>query len=113
MVEQLTASVQQIQRDHHQIGGNRAGLAQPNQPVLERPPNYHRNEPRDPIINVEAPTFDGRLDPKAFTDWIREMDHFFEWYNLSNDRKVRFAKMKLIGRAKLFGRALSNDDSLP
>ncbi|GFZ15759.1 hypothetical protein Acr_25g0001680 [Actinidia rufa] len=102
MVEQLTASVQQIQRDRHQVGGNGAGPARPNQPVLERPPNFHRNEPRDPIINVEAPTFDGRLDPKAFTDWIREMDHFFEWYNLSDDRKVRFAKMKLISRDKLF-----------
>ncbi|GFS34711.1 bifunctional inhibitor/lipid-transfer protein/seed storage 2S albumin superfamily protein [Actinidia rufa] len=102
MVEQLTASVQQIQRDRHRVGGNGAGPARPNQPVLERPPNFHRNEPRDPIINVEAPTFDGRLDPKAFTDWIREMDHFFEWYNLSDDRKVRFAKMKLISRAKLF-----------
>ncbi|GFZ18311.1 SEC12P-like 2 protein [Actinidia rufa] len=89
-------------RDRHQVGGNGAGPARPNQPVLERPPNFHRNEPRDPIINVEAPTFDGRLDPKAFTDWIREMDHFFEWYNLSDDRKVRFAKMKLISRAKLF-----------
>ncbi|GFS36269.1 hypothetical protein Acr_00g0045000 [Actinidia rufa] len=102
MVKQLTVSVQQIQRDRHQAGGNGAGPAQPNQPVLERPPNYHRNEPRDPIINVEALTFDGRLDPKVFTDWIHEMDHFFEWYNLSNDRKIRFAKMKLIGRAKLF-----------
>ncbi|GFS42491.1 hypothetical protein Acr_00g0080110 [Actinidia rufa] len=111
MIEQLTASVQQIQRDHNQAGSNGAGLARPNQPVLERPPNYHRNEPRDPIISVEAPTFDGRLDPKAFTDWVREMDHFFEWYNLSNDRKVRFAKMKLIGRASFFGRALSNDDN--
>ncbi|GFS43486.1 hypothetical protein Acr_00g0085450 [Actinidia rufa] len=54
---------------------------------IKRPPNYHRNDPRDPIINVEAPTFDGRLDPKAFTNWIREMDHFFEWYNLSDDKK--------------------------
>ncbi|GFS32007.1 hypothetical protein Acr_00g0020350 [Actinidia rufa] len=89
-------------RDRHQTGGNGAGPVQTNQLVLERPPNYHRNDPRDPIINVEAPTFDGRLDPKAFTDWIREMDHFFEWYNLSDDRKVRFSKMKLIGRAKLF-----------
>ncbi|XP_057494072.1 uncharacterized protein LOC130779439 [Actinidia eriantha] len=102
MVEQLTASVQQIQIDRRQAGGNGAGPARTNQPVLERPPNYHRNEPRDPIINVEAPTFDGRLDSKAFTDWIREMDHFFEWYNLSDDKKVRFAKMKLISRAKLF-----------
>ena len=102
MVKQLAVSVQQIHREHHQADGNGAGLVQPNQLVLERPPNYHRYEPRDPVINVEAPTFDGNLDPRAFTDWIPEMDHFFEWHNLSNDRKVRFVKMKLIGRAKLF-----------
>ncbi|GFS34413.1 hypothetical protein Acr_00g0033900 [Actinidia rufa] len=106
MVEQLTASVQQIQRDRYQVGGNGAGPAQPNQPVLERPPNYHRNDPRDPIINVEAPTFDGRLDPKAFTDWIREMDHFFEWYNLSDDRKV---EMKEILREKYLPQLYQGD----
>ena len=31
----------------------------------------------------------------AFTDYLREMDHFLEWYNLSNKR-VKFAKMKLM-----------------
>lgn len=28
------------------------------------------------------------------------MDHYFEWYELSEARKVRFAKMKLVGKAK-------------
>ncbi|GFS36117.1 hypothetical protein Acr_00g0044170 [Actinidia rufa] len=106
MVEQLTASVHQIQRDRHQAGGNGAGPAQPNQPVLERPPNYHRNDPRDPIINVEAPTFDGRLDPKVFIDWIREVDHFFEWYNLSDDRKVREDERMTLSR---FRQGLNDD----
>ena len=50
----------------------------------------------------EAPTFDGRLGPKAFTDWVREMDQFFEWYKLSDDRKIRFAKLKLVALPKLF-----------
>ena len=50
----------------------------------------------------EAPTFDGRLGPKAFTNWVREMNHFFELYKLSDDRKIRIAKFKLVGRAKLF-----------
>ena len=50
----------------------------------------------------EAPTFDGRRDPKAFIDWVHEMDHFFEWYKLSDDKKVRFVKLKLIVRAKFF-----------
>ncbi|GFS42503.1 transducin family protein [Actinidia rufa] len=51
---------------------------------------------------VEALTFDGRLDPKAFIDWVNEMEQFFEYHKLSDDRKVRFAKLKLISRAKFF-----------
>ena len=68
--------MQQIERDHPRADGNGAGPVQPNQLVLERPPNYHRYEPRDPIINVEAPTFDCCLDPRSFTDWIRRVTQF-------------------------------------
>ena len=50
----------------------------------------------------EAPTFDGRPDPKAFVDQVHEMNHFFDCHKLSEDRKVRLTKLKLIGRAKLF-----------
>jgi len=32
------------------------------------------------------------------------MDRFFEWHNLSANRKVRFAKMKLIDEAKIYWR---------
>ncbi|GFZ13265.1 concanavalin A-like lectin protein kinase family protein [Actinidia rufa] len=42
----------------------------------------------------EAPTFDGRPDPKAFIDWVHKMNRFFDWHKLSDDRKVRFAKLK-------------------
>ena len=30
------------------------------------------------------------------------MDQFFGWYNLSENRRVRFAKMKLSGIAQLY-----------
>ena len=30
------------------------------------------------------------------------MDHYFDWYTMSEDRRIRFAKMKLIGHAKLY-----------
>jgi len=36
--------------------------------------------------------------------WICDMDRFFEWHNLSNNRKVRFAKMKQINKAKIYWR---------
>jgi len=32
------------------------------------------------------------------------MDRFFEWHNLSDNRKVRFAKIKLIDEAKIYWR---------
>ncbi|GFS38272.1 RING/FYVE/PHD zinc finger superfamily protein [Actinidia rufa] len=50
----------------------------------------------------EAPTFDGRPDPNAFIDWVHEMNRFFDWHKLSDDRKMRFAKLKLTSRAKFF-----------
>ncbi|KAK8923695.1 hypothetical protein KSP39_PZI019139 [Platanthera zijinensis] len=68
-------------------------------------------------IRLDAPSFDGRLDPKAFSDWLLDMDHYFEWYDMSDERCVRFAKMKLVGQAKVFWisveRALERDGCYP
>ncbi|XP_038970638.1 uncharacterized protein LOC113461045 [Phoenix dactylifera] len=59
-------------------------------------------------IKIDAPSYDGRLDPKVFIDWLADMDHYFEWYSLSEDRRVRFAKMKLTGPAKLHWNTIEN-----
>ena len=53
-------------------------------------------------VKVEAPSFDGRIDPRAYSDWESDIDHYFEWYEMSDERKVRFAKMKLVGQARLY-----------
>eukprot|EP00268_Persea_americana_P009861 TRINITY_DN13956_c0_g3_i2.p2 TRINITY_DN13956_c0_g3~~TRINITY_DN13956_c0_g3_i2.p2 ORF type:complete len:164 (-),score=18.23 TRINITY_DN13956_c0_g3_i2:397-888(-) len=50
-------------------------------------------------VKVEAPSFDGQIDPRAYSDWESDMDHYFEWYEMSDKRKVRFAKMKLVSQA--------------
>jgi len=36
--------------------------------------------------------------------WIRDMDRLFDWHNLSDNRKVRFAKMMFIDEAKIYWR---------
>ena len=51
---------------------------------------------------IEAPTFDGYLDLWVFTDWLRQMEKFFDYYHWAENKKVRYARMKLIGRADLF-----------
>jgi len=55
-------------------------------------------------IKLEAPTFDGQLDPQIFLflDWISDMNHYFDWYEMSDERRVRVAKMKLMGQASQY-----------
>nr|CAD1838142.1 unnamed protein product [Ananas comosus var. bracteatus] len=72
-----------------------------NQPDLPRH-NFLLGDDITKKIKIEAPTFDGRFDPKTFTDWLTDMDQFFDWYDMSDDRRVRFTKMKLVGAAKQY-----------
>ena len=32
------------------------------------------------------------------------MDHYFKWYEMSDARRIRFAKMRLLGQAKTYWR---------
>jgi hypothetical protein len=75
-----------------------------------RPPQREYNHRREydqderilKSVKIEAPSFEGQLDPTRFLDWLSDMDHYFEWYNMDDERRIRFAKMKLLGSAKLY-----------
>ena len=83
-----------------------------NHSYLNRAPNfehdhYNYNGPRDyddrmSKEKIEAPTFGGCLDPWVFTNWLRQMEKFFDYYRWAENKKVKYAKMKLIGRTDLF-----------
>ena len=53
-------------------------------------------------IKLEAPTFDDHLDPQVFFDWTSDMGYYFDWYDMSNKRRIWFAKMKLVGQARQY-----------
>ncbi|CAL9003823.1 unnamed protein product [Prunus brigantina] len=38
---------------------------------------------------------DGCGDPTLFVDWISAIEDYFEWYDMSNAQRIRFAKLKL------------------
>ncbi|KAK1371465.1 hypothetical protein POM88_037557 [Heracleum sosnowskyi] len=63
--------------------------------------NHDRYERRDNVlkIKIDAPKFDGRFDPIAFSDWLSSMDKFFDWHMMSEYRMVRFARIKLVKQA--------------
>jgi hypothetical protein len=55
-----------------------------------------------PDKKLEAPTFDDHHDTWISYTWICDMDQFFKWHNLSDNKRVRFAKMMFIGEAQIF-----------
>ena len=74
-------------------------------PYYLRGPPHHDIDSDERLmrsVKIDAPTFDGTLNPSTFLDWLADMDHYFDWYAMSEDRRIRFAKMKLIGHAKLY-----------
>ena len=112
-VEQIEAS--QRETSNHE-GDNM--LRQNHHSYFNRAPNfdhdhYNHNDPRDFDDRmfkekIEAPTFDGCLDPWVFTNWLRQMDKFFDYYHWVENKRVRYAKMKLIGGADLFWEDFEN-----
>ena len=40
--------------------------------------------------------------PKFFFDWTLDMNHYFNWYDMSDERRILFANMKLIGQARQY-----------
>ena len=53
-------------------------------------------------VRVDAPSFDGTLDPNKFLDWLSEIEDYFEWYGLDDARRVGLAKMKLLGQGRTY-----------
>jgi len=57
-------------------------------------------------VKVDAPSFDGRLDPQSYIDWQLAMDCYFRWHDMSEFRKIRFAMMKQRGKPDNTGKIL-------
>ena len=49
------------------------------------------------------------FNPTVFLDWIASIKEYFGWYDMVDDRQVRFAKMKLVGLAKLWWSSVESD----
>ena len=52
-------------------------------------------------LTVSAPKFDSRMNPNAFTDWLVAIEEYFDWYEMIDSERVRFAKIKLTNSAKM------------
>ena len=88
----------------HEPNPRRLYLEPTYEPNVRRPTPIQLDQDDRAIKNVrlEAPTFDGILDPKIYIDWEGEMDQYFDWYDMTEERKCKFAKLRLIGQDRLY-----------
>ena len=102
--------------------GNRLDVLEQSQPqcvqaiIPNEPDHSGRDTNRDDRIlrnvRVDAPSFDGTLDPIKFLDWLSEIEDYFEWYGLEDDRRVGLAKMKLLGQARTYWKNQDSDQDI-
>ena len=50
----------------------------------------------------EVPTFSENLNPEELIDWINELEEYFEYEDIDDPDRVKFAKAKLKGHAKIW-----------
>ena len=60
-------------------------------------------------VTVSAFEFDGKMDPNAFSDWLVAIEEYFDWYEMIDSERVRFAKMKLTNSAKMYWQNVLQD----
>jgi hypothetical protein len=53
-------------------------------------------------MKVDVPDFYGKLEPHAFEDWLTAIEDYFDWFAVSEERKVRYIRMKLKGHARVW-----------
>ena len=51
-------------------------------------------------VIVDAPTFDVVMNPIKFLDWLADTYQHFDYHPMSEESRIRFTKVKLIGHAK-------------
>jgi len=60
-------------------------------------------------FKLEYPKFDNYCDSNIFSDWLADMERYFNWYRLPEVTRLLFARRKLIGSANSYWTTLERD----
>lgn len=58
---------------------------------------------------MEAPNFEGKVSPMLFSDRLYSIEEYFDWYDMTDDRRVKFVKMKFLGLAIVWRTGVEGD----
>ncbi|KAL4377705.1 hypothetical protein GQ457_02G026650 [Hibiscus cannabinus] len=86
------------EEDHAENGSDQT----PNQRQNPRQGRVQQVDDNLTNIKIVIPSFQGRPDPNAYLAWESKVEHVFECYNYSEQKKVRLAAMEFIDYALLW-----------
>ncbi|XP_074288791.1 uncharacterized protein LOC141613947 [Silene latifolia] len=70
------------------------------------PEDGGRGPTRRPVVDefkvTELPEFDGGTDPEDYLDWERNMERLFEFKDVSDEKRCKYAILKLVKNASLW-----------
>jgi hypothetical protein len=53
-------------------------------------------------VKIDIPMYEGNLDTEELLDWIREMDKYFDYEDVEEEKKVRHVVTRLKGHVALW-----------
>ncbi|PON42888.1 hypothetical protein TorRG33x02_334770, partial [Trema orientale] len=84
---------------------------QDRQPHYQAPRHTYADNPVRKV-KLNAPEFDGRLDPSTFLCWLDQIDEYFDWYSMTEALRISMARIKLVGDVKYFWKTVVRDVDL-
>jgi hypothetical protein len=97
--ENLDVEYRDVEPQHHRLQHQRVELPR------HRDRQGLENQPIDELtkrMKVDVLDFYGKLEPHAFEDWLTAIEDYFDWFAVSEERKVQYIKMKLKGHARVW-----------
>ncbi|KAL4340489.1 hypothetical protein GQ457_08G031310 [Hibiscus cannabinus] len=104
-IEPLASRMDRIDGGSHYVHDEVQGEIEVDQSPRHRTPRQGRmQQVDDNISNIKfaIPSFQGRSDPDAYLTWESKVEHVFECYNYSEQKKVRLAAMEFVDYALLW-----------
>ena len=69
---------------------------------------YHDRDGGDFILKVDIPYFNGNLNIEEFIDWIVDIDKFFDYMRVSEEKMIKLVACRLKGGASVWWERLQN-----
>jgi len=60
-------------------------------------------------FKIDGPKFDGYCDPSVFSNWLADMECYFDWYEFLETTRVLFVRRKLVGSARIYWDSIVRD----